>query len=401
MVSVFDGMHTEYAQLDVTVSDLNDNAPRFREERFQKSFLQELPASSSVLTVRATDPDEGMNGFVTHWLTGGRGKFFIDPLSGVVMTTERLDPSIDEQSRYEIHVFARDHGVESLTANTTVIIDLNSSNRFTPEFEQYGYSVTVAENVRSGSSLLQISATDQDTGKDGQVVLTLATDHDGIFSMDTEGWITVSENLDFEETAYYSLEVLATDGATDSKSSSTTVQIIVTDINDNDPEFLALPEELLLKAPLNSGDLLFQVVAMDADSSYQGNNDITFSLLTHTDLFSVGAYTGEIRAANQIQSGSYDVTIAATDSGTPRLSTQATVRITVSTQISNQQPVFQRGLYRAYPAENIPTPRALIDVNARLGVGDWDVGVRYRLGGESHPGSLSIDPQMVSRGSVA
>ena len=81
---VTDGQHTVQTTLEVLVSDINDNAPRFSQASYQAVVPGNAGVGVSVLTVRATDADDGANRAVTYSLRADvtLPSFAVDPGNG-------------------------------------------------------------------------------------------------------------------------------------------------------------------------------------------------------------------------------------------------------------------------------------------------------------------------------
>ncbi|XP_053935244.1 protocadherin gamma-B5 isoform X12 [Cuculus canorus] len=100
------------AQLCINVTDANDNAPVFAQERYRASLREDAPPGSALLNVSASDADAGTNARVTY----GFGKmpakvlqkFMLDPESGTITLQEPLD--FEDTRGYTLLVEARDGG---------------------------------------------------------------------------------------------------------------------------------------------------------------------------------------------------------------------------------------------------------------------------------------------------
>ena len=222
------------------------------------------------------------------------------------------------------------------TANVTVtVLDVNDNR---PVFGQSEYSATVTEDVVVGTTVtvLALTATDADSGTNGQLSHSITRGNDqGTFRLDSaRGTLATATTLDHETTASYNLTVQAIDRGSPALSSSVNVTITVGDVNDNSPVF----EQSIYTATLPSDaqkEWSFTVTATDRDSG--SNAAITYSIIERdvAEIFSIDAESGEIHVTCMIDTEkfpSFTLTVQATDGGTPtRLSGQATVMITVDT----------------------------------------------------------------------
>lgn len=112
--------------------DTNDNNPHFEQSHYVIEIPENYPVGQSVLTVKATDLDEGPNGRVTYSLTNDSiGMFEIDPTAGSLIVAGPLD--YETRSIYSFTVVAQDQGVsESRTSSaqiTVKLIDINDNVR--------------------------------------------------------------------------------------------------------------------------------------------------------------------------------------------------------------------------------------------------------------------------------
>lgn len=57
-------------QVLITVLDINDCRPQFAKKQFSTSVYENEPSGTSVITMTATDLDEGDNGIVTYNIEG-------------------------------------------------------------------------------------------------------------------------------------------------------------------------------------------------------------------------------------------------------------------------------------------------------------------------------------------
>lgn len=107
--------------LTLRVGDINDNAPRFSQPRYEADVREKSTVGASVIKVTATDSDKDDNGRVTYSIAPSdrfESWFDIDTDTGLIVTSSAIDCEIS--SRPEIVVVATDHGRPQLTATATV-----------------------------------------------------------------------------------------------------------------------------------------------------------------------------------------------------------------------------------------------------------------------------------------
>ncbi|XP_054073842.1 cadherin-related family member 2 isoform X2 [Rissa tridactyla] len=253
-VSVFDGVNEPVSrQLTVIVEDRNDNAPVFQGLPYQASIPENMTLNSTVFTVFANDSDTGDASKVSYsirevipdsknnlWL------FYILP-NGKVVLNGSLDYA--RNTFYQLKIFAKDGGgllhdelvfQESWTYLSLTILDLPNLD---PQFLNEPYSGSVPENCDLGTTVLTVTAMDRDTGVNDEISYSIANASIPFAIDPNTGTITVSEPLDREQlpSEKVLLEVKAREENVDIHGkvaqASTLVTVLVTDVNDNKPQF--------------------------------------------------------------------------------------------------------------------------------------------------------------------
>lgn len=241
-----------------------------------------------------------------------------------------------------------------------------------PVFSQSHYYGNVAENVTLGTSLLRVTATDNDQGDNGLITYSLHSKNSAgstanslpYFSINKHtGWIFVARPLDFESKEIHELVVIAKDSGAQPLETSAFVSIRVTDINDNQPtiSLLFLTENAKREIPENAriGDLVARISVNDADSSESslpseansGNShalsvslsgsDGNFGLTTQDSIIYLIVVTGPLDRETKSK---YTITVIVTDQGTPPLNTTHTFDLEI-TDINDNPPYFESETY--------------------------------------------------------
>lgn len=262
----------------ITLSDLNDNAPRFVPESYNVKIREDVPLGTVLTTIEATDPDEGDGGIVKYSIVSGdEGKFEIDEETGVIRLIAELD--YEQQQVFEIMARAKDRGRPRMASTcriTLEVIDVNE-NIHTPLFDNYVTNGSVYENSPIGTVVMQVIATDEDAGNDGEVVYSI-TDGSGLgrFQVDDAGTIRTAEVLDREPEQRYWLTVYAQDRGAVPLYSYIDVLIDVIDVNDNAPQTTAPVYYPSVMEDSPSGIEVVQVKAFDPDTT--SNQKLTFQI---------------------------------------------------------------------------------------------------------------------------
>ncbi|KAK3597674.1 hypothetical protein CHS0354_040047 [Potamilus streckersoni] len=228
---------TSEAILTVKVLDVNDNPPEFERTSYTAAIAEDAPVGKSVLTVRATSLDTGINAQITYSIVAGndKKKFKIDQDSGVILTNDILDH--EDASSFMLTIQAMDHGEEPLSNTVIVQINVTDVNDNPPVFSQSAYTAKVREDLKVGTKFLQLVATDADsTKKNTLITFSIESgDHLNNFVIGKEdGALLVNTPLDREAISTYVLHVRATN---ELFKTDTTVNIEVLDANDCPPRF--------------------------------------------------------------------------------------------------------------------------------------------------------------------
>ncbi|XP_055027053.1 cadherin-23 isoform X2 [Misgurnus anguillicaudatus] len=280
-------------QVQLTVMDVNDFRPRFSERVFSTSVFENEPVGTSVITLTATDLDEGENALLTYSLQGpGADAFSLDPDTGLIRSL-RLLQSFE---RFNLTVVATDHGRPPLWGTTSLQITVIDVNDNRPVFVRpaNGTIMHILEEQPPGLVVYEVFATDADEGVNGEVrysfLQTGAGNRDWEnFHIDAvTGVITTAVKLDREKQALYSLVVVAYDlGQPVPYETMQPLQVALSDIDDNEPVFLKPPRGSLpyqsLSVPEHSspGMVVGNVTgAVDAD---EGSNAIVYYFIAGGD----------------------------------------------------------------------------------------------------------------------
>ncbi|XP_073335504.1 protocadherin-16 [Pagrus major] len=395
--------------LEVTVTDINDHAPAFNQSRYHAIISESLPQGSSILQVFATDEDEGDNGLVLYEINRRQSDpdryFVMDIKSGIITLNRPLDYELKRV--HELVVQARDNASQPEVTNAFVTIHVRDYNDNQPTmtiiFLSEDGSPRISEGAQPGQYVARISVTDPDYGEYANVNVSLEGG-DGKFALTTKDSIIyliyVDQVLDREERDSYDLRVMATDSGTPPLRAESSFTIQVTDINDNPPLFDQQAYRQTIPEVVYPGSFVLQVTARDKD---QGpNGDVRYSLLkgknSHSDWFSIDPVTGIITTATALDFESEpapSVTVIATDSGRPPLSSTAKVDIVLQ-DVNDNTPVFSSNFYNASIKENTPAGTCFLEVSAT----DEDRGsfgsISYTLGsssGSTAPSLFTIDKE--------
>lgn len=180
----------------VRVQDENDNAPDFDKGRYDIFKEENNSPGAYLAAVHATDPDLGSNGHVSYSILdstvhGSNINTYVtvDPSSGTVYALRTFDH--EELSHISFEVQARDFGNPSLSSNVTVvlnILDVNDNRPVivAPPLRNHSAEIPVSKNSDYGDLITVISATDRDSGANGDLLCSVVSGNDlGYFYMDS------------------------------------------------------------------------------------------------------------------------------------------------------------------------------------------------------------------------
>ncbi|XP_047441799.1 protocadherin alpha-8-like [Mugil cephalus] len=331
--------------VSIIVLDSNDNRPTFSKEVYQVEMQENASVGTTVTRVNAIDPDEGTNGQIEYSLSRTLSRkvyeiFELDSLSGQITLKAELD--FENSETYKLDIQASDKGQPPLTGRCRVVIKIKDVNDNAPEIEITSLSKTVSEDSKPGTVISLLSATDKDSGVNGKIILHVKDDipfelkpsyKENIYSVVTKNF------LDREEVSHYEITIKATDCGDPPLSSFKTLNIQVSDVNDNSPQFSQNPIHFYLSENNVPGLSMFSVGAMDKDVNE--NAVISYHIVRKNDVTSflnVNSDNGQITALKSFDFETlktFQFQVVATDSGTPSLSSNVTVNVFILDQNDN------------------------------------------------------------------
>uniref|UniRef100_A0A8C6FYI7 Cadherin EGF LAG seven-pass G-type receptor 1 n=1 Tax=Moschus moschiferus TaxID=68415 RepID=A0A8C6FYI7_MOSMO len=336
-VTASDGMRSHTAQVFINVTDANTHRPVFQSSHYTVSVSEDRPVGTSIATISAADEDTGENARITYVLEDPVPQFRIDPDTGTIYTLTELD--YEDQAAYTLAITARDNGIPQKSDTTSLEILILDANDNAPRFLRDLYQGSVFEDAPPSTSVLQVSATDRDSGPNGRLLYTFqgGDDGDGDFYIEpTSGVIRTQRRLDRENVAVYNLRALAVDrGSPVSLSASVEIQVTVLDINDNPPVFEKDELELFVEENSPVGSVVARIRASDPDEG--PNAQIMYQIVEGNvpEVFQLDLLSGDLRALVELDfevRREYLLVVQATSAP---LVSRATVRIRLLDQNDN------------------------------------------------------------------
>ncbi|XP_069388116.1 protocadherin alpha-6-like isoform X21 [Paralichthys olivaceus] len=333
----------------VKVLDINDNAPVFSQDVYSVMLDENAPIGTTVIQVNATDVDDGPGGeifFSFSSIVNPRflKLFDINPSTGEITVKGLIN--FEEKDKYEIEIQASDKGLVPLSTQKSVIIKIVDVNDNAPEIEVTSFSSSIPEDSRPGTTVALISVNDLDSGLNGKVICSIVENVPFTLSpslQDKMYSLVTKSPLDREKQSHYDLTITAKDAGQPPLSSQKTISVVVSDVNDNSPEFSLSPYTFYVTESNNPGTSVFSVKAFDADENE--NAHISYHILRDgsednklTSFLNINSENGDIMA---LQSFDFETVktfkfhVVASDSGTPSLSSNVTVNVFILDQNDN------------------------------------------------------------------
>ncbi|XP_006777088.1 PREDICTED: protocadherin gamma-B5 [Myotis davidii] len=389
-------------ELQIQVTDANDNPPVFKQDVYRVRLSENVPPGTTVLQVSATDLDEGLNSEITYSLSRTGQVFQLNSKSGEITTSRTLD--YEEIKEYSLVVEGRDGG--GLVAQCTVEINIQDENDNSPEITFHSLVEMILENAVPGTLIAFIKIHDRDSGENGEVNCRLEgkVPFQIISSSKSSYKLVTDGTLDREQTPEYNVTITATDRGKPPLSSSTTITLRVTDVNDNAPVFQQ--PAYLVHVPENNppGASIAQVSASDPDLG--PNGQVSYSIVASdlearalSSYVSVSAHSGVVfaqRAFDHEQLRAFELTLQARDQGSPALSANVSLRVLVGDRNDNAPRVLYPALGPDGSALFDTVPRAaqpgylvtkVVAVDADSGHNAW---LSYHVLQASEPGLFSL-----------
>ncbi|KAM4807705.1 protocadherin-18 [Rhinophrynus dorsalis] len=360
--------HLQLFHIEVEVLDINDNAPQFSRALIPIEISESAAVGTRIPLDGAFDPDVGDNSLHTYSLSQN-DYFNIEVKTRTdgakyaeLVVVRELDR--EHQSSYELQLTATDNGVPQRSGSSMLKISISDSNDNSPVFEQQSYVIQLRENSPVGTLLIDLNATDPDEGANGKVVYAFSSHVSpkitDTFRMDPErGQLTLINQVDYETTKSYEIDVQAQDLGPNSIPAHCKIIINIVDVNDNKPEIninlMSTGKEIAYiseSAPLDTFVALVRV--QDKDSG--PNGEIVCKLHGHGQFKLQKTYENNYliltnATLDREKRSEYSLTVIAEDKGMPSLSTVKHFAVQISDENDNP-PRFQTSRYEIVIVEN-------------------------------------------------
>ncbi|XP_029134893.2 protocadherin gamma-A12-like [Labrus bergylta] len=358
----------ELHRVSIHVQDVNDHSPKFRENLFEVEIWESAEKGNRFSIEEAHDADIGQNAVQSYNLQ--KNDHFILSVDNNRVELV-LDNKLDREKQKEINLLltALDGGSPQRSGTVVIHVTVLDANDNAPVFSQAVYKASLPENSPLNTIVIKVSATDADEGVNGDVTYDfghVSDDEVNVFSIDPKtGEIKVTGVIDFEESSSFEMRVQAKDGL--GLTSYAKVIIDVSDVNDNAPVIYLKSLTNPIPENVSPGTEVGIINVQDRDSetnrqvrcSIQQN--VPFKLVPSIKNYYSVVSTGQL---DRELVSDYNITITATDEGSPPLSSSKTVQLSVA-DINDNPPVFEEQSYSAYVSENNKPGSTLCSVSAR------------------------------------
>ncbi|XP_043097640.1 protocadherin-9 isoform X4 [Puntigrus tetrazona] len=351
------------AILQVTVTDVNDNRPVFKESQIEVHIPENSPVGTSVVQLQATDADVGANAEIKYMFgaqvsPATRRLFALNSTTGLITVQRPLDR--EETAIHKLTVLASDGS--SSPARATITINVTDVNDNAPNIDlRYIISPTngtvmLSEKDPINTKIALITVSDKDTDVNGKVICFIEKDVPFHLKAvyDNQYLLETSALLDYEGTKEYIFKIVASDSGKPSLNQTALVRVRLEDENDNPPIFTQPVIELAVMENNQRDMFLTTITATDEDSGR--NAEIVYQLGPNASFFDLDRKTGVLTASrvfDREEQERFLFTVTARDNGTRALQSQAAVIVTILDENDNS-PKFTHNHFQFFVSENLP-----------------------------------------------
>ncbi|XP_072514671.1 cadherin-7-like [Salminus brasiliensis] len=333
----------------VTLTDVNDNPPRFSHKEYEYSVLESVPVASVVARLKAADSDIGSNAEMDYRIVDGDGPGMFNITTdektqeGIIILQKPLD--YETKSTFSLRIEVTNRNIDpqfltfgpfsDVTAIKVTVEDVNEPPVFTTPVSK----MTVSEAARVGTFIGTVSAHDPDAANSTiRYSIDRNTDLERYFNVDARsGVIRTAKPLDREINSVHNITIFAMENYDSSQVGKGIAIITVMDINDNAPVF-AIEYETRVCENASPGQVIQTISAVDKDEPPSGHrfyfslalpaaSNHNFTLRDNKDnTASVLTKRGGFRRREQAL---YQLPVLIVDSGSPALSSTNTLLVRV------------------------------------------------------------------------
>ena len=229
------------------------------------NVLENSPAGTFVTQVSSVDAYNGNSIGMRYYLVGQSNTFFrINETTGRITVGQGLDR--ESQSQHRLIVQSKGPTSTAVGEISVTILDQNDNS---PRFTAGAYSIVVSEATTVGTTLYRVVAEDADITPNNNIVYSLDSGDSSMFRVNQQtGDITLLKPLDYEQRQNYQIEIAATNApASSGVPGKVSVNILVTDYNDNCPAFADNQYTKDVTENSMSNSIVFTIQPSDQDAT--------------------------------------------------------------------------------------------------------------------------------------
>ncbi|KAK6172428.1 hypothetical protein SNE40_016079 [Patella caerulea] len=327
----------------IDIEDVNDNAPQLKVNLppSSRAISESAQKGAFVAHVSVFDEDSGDNGEITCDIADDRFSLllFSDFAYIFKILLERpLD--YEETHNVTVNVTCKDKGNPPQFNSTSFVFDVADENDNPPLFTQKEYRVAFTENNSIGDKILDVQATDPDSGENAKIIYELMNRSSVVTIDSSSGIIRAKTVFDRElKTWEYNFKVIAKNTGYPVMSSTAEVVVIITDENDHPPLFTSKHFTFGVLENQQPGTYVDRLNATDADNSKNTNMIFSFAADSQVNEFSIDPYTGFIKTTkklNREEKSHYDFNVVVSDKD--KSTFVDTAKVTVNILDDNDHP---------------------------------------------------------------
>mgnify|MGYP001792379199 CR=1 FL=1 len=376
-----------YCTITVQKKDQNDNYPIFLTRTYDGSVWNKASIGTPVLSVSASDEDEGDNQKVRYSMQQSI-YFEINANSGMITTKTDLSKTTSAFTE-TLTVTASNTqpmvGAPAKPPESKTNVEITISTDQPPAFEKNTYTASVREDVPLDRAVITVKAeakqNDPSTGKPYPVIYNLIKANKiaaESFKIESNGLISTAGTLNFEQTKEFRLQVRAVvDGQDNRLYATATVIIKIEDVNDDSPTFVVSNYQARVLENENAGVEVITVEAEDLDTGAGGQVEYLLSG-KNKEFFSISGNTGTIVTTTRFDREkikSYYVYCSAKDKGPDGVNSATTYALVTVVDQNDNKPEFNQSVYERTVKEDSPIGSSIMEVVAS----DADIGENARL----------------------
>ncbi|XP_035524777.1 protocadherin gamma-A2 [Morone saxatilis] len=369
--------------LVLDIADINDNTPVFATGEIQLDLVESTVLGRRFPLESAHDPDLGTNS-VREYKLSPNDHFALEmstQINGNAYPELVLKKPLDREAKAEhvLKINGIDGGNPVRSGTASIHVRVLDANDNVPVFSQRVYKASVPENSAIGTVIATLNATDSDEGVYGDITYSFSHLSDkmgGVIEINPlSGEVRVAGLIDYEEASTHELDVQAKDGGGQASHCKLIVDVI--DVNDNKPVIEIKSASPNVAEDSKPGTMVALMNVYDLDTGSSGrvtctiSDNVPFKFVSEVKNYYMLVTDGILDREFQPE---YNITITATDAGSPSLSSVKVLTIMVN-DINDNPPTFTQSKYDANILENQPVGTFVMKVNAE----DIDEGSNSKI----------------------